>query len=62
MLFELADAPFELLDGRADPNNVFDAAVGTGRYLCAGGLDADGCRANAFAITFAGRIVPTNGS
>ncbi|MDF3149807.1 lytic transglycosylase domain-containing protein, partial [Streptomyces sp. T21Q-yed] len=26
-------------DGRADPNNVFDAALGAGRYLCAGGRD-----------------------
>ncbi|MFG2804704.1 lytic transglycosylase domain-containing protein [Streptomyces massasporeus] len=24
-------------DGRADPNNVFDAALAAGRYLCAGG-------------------------
>jgi hypothetical protein len=26
-------------DGRADPNNVFDAALTAGRYLCAGGMD-----------------------
>ncbi|MEJ2887902.1 lytic transglycosylase domain-containing protein [Actinomycetospora aeridis] len=26
-------------DGTADPNNVHDATVATGRYLCAGGLD-----------------------
>lgn len=26
-------------DGVADPNNVFDAALAAGRYLCAGGLD-----------------------
>jgi membrane-bound lytic murein transglycosylase B len=26
-------------DGVADPNNIFDAALGTGRYLCSGGLD-----------------------
>ncbi|MEU6441753.1 lytic murein transglycosylase [Streptomyces sp. NPDC047046] len=26
-------------DGRADPNNIFDAALGAGRYLCAGGRD-----------------------
>lgn len=26
-------------DGRADPNNVFDAAESAGRYLCAGGRD-----------------------
>ncbi|EFL31727.1 secreted protein [Streptomyces viridochromogenes DSM 40736] len=26
-------------DGRTDPNNVFDAAVAAGRYLCAGGRD-----------------------
>ncbi|MFC3574505.1 lytic transglycosylase domain-containing protein [Streptomyces yaanensis] len=26
-------------DGRADPNNVFDAALAAGRYLCAGGRD-----------------------
>ncbi|GHF72955.1 hypothetical protein GCM10018790_58560 [Kitasatospora xanthocidica] len=26
-------------DGKADPNNVFDAAESAGRYLCAGGRD-----------------------
>ena len=26
-------------DGRADPNNVFDAALGAGKYLCAGAFD-----------------------
>ncbi|QNS08931.1 lytic transglycosylase domain-containing protein [Streptomyces xanthii] len=26
-------------DGRADPNNIFDAALGAGRYLCAGNRD-----------------------
>ncbi|QIS12624.1 lytic transglycosylase domain-containing protein [Nocardia arthritidis] len=26
-------------DGRADPNNVFDAALGAGKYLCSGGSD-----------------------
>ncbi|WP_406496418.1 lytic murein transglycosylase [Streptomyces sp. NBC_01604] len=26
-------------DGRADPDNVFDAALAAGRYLCAGGAD-----------------------
>ncbi|WP_380281840.1 lytic transglycosylase domain-containing protein [Kitasatospora purpeofusca] len=26
-------------DGKADPNNIFDAAEATGRYLCAGGRD-----------------------
>ncbi|WP_234390367.1 lytic transglycosylase domain-containing protein [Streptomyces sp. MMG1533] len=26
-------------DGQADPNNVFDAALAAGRYLCAGGRD-----------------------
>ncbi|MCX5043737.1 lytic murein transglycosylase [Aldersonia sp. NBC_00410] len=26
-------------DGRADPQNLFDAALTTGRYLCDGGLD-----------------------
>jgi membrane-bound lytic murein transglycosylase B len=26
-------------DGRADPDNVFDAALSAGRYLCAGGAD-----------------------
>jgi membrane-bound lytic murein transglycosylase B len=25
--------------GRTDPNNVFDAALAAGRYLCAGGRD-----------------------
>lgn len=26
-------------DGRADPQNLFDAALGTARYLCSGGLN-----------------------
>jgi hypothetical protein len=26
-------------DGVADPNNIYDATVATGRYLCSGGLD-----------------------
>ena len=26
-------------DGVADPHNIFDAALGTGRYLCSGGTD-----------------------
>ncbi|MFI6943467.1 lytic transglycosylase domain-containing protein [Streptomyces sp. NPDC050418] len=26
-------------DGRSDPNNIFDAALGAGRYLCAGSRD-----------------------
>lgn len=26
-------------DGKADPNNIWDAALGAGRYLCAGGRD-----------------------
>ncbi|SFP39213.1 Transglycosylase SLT domain-containing protein [Amycolatopsis arida] len=26
-------------DGVTDPNNIFDAALATGRYLCSGGLD-----------------------
>ncbi|SFW64835.1 lytic transglycosylase domain-containing protein [Amycolatopsis australiensis] len=26
-------------DGRSDPNNIFDAALATGRYLCSGGFD-----------------------
>ncbi|WP_063916362.1 lytic transglycosylase domain-containing protein [Nocardia jinanensis] len=26
-------------DGRADPHNVFDAALGAGKYLCSGGLN-----------------------
>lgn len=26
-------------DGKSDPNNVFDAALGAGKYLCSGGLD-----------------------
>nr|WP_051905097.1 lytic transglycosylase domain-containing protein [Streptomyces bicolor] len=26
-------------DGRMDPNNIFDAALAAGRYLCAGGRD-----------------------
>ncbi|MFF0147948.1 lytic transglycosylase domain-containing protein [Amycolatopsis sulphurea] len=26
-------------DGRSDPNNLFDASLAAGRYLCSGGLD-----------------------
>ncbi|WP_460444202.1 lytic transglycosylase domain-containing protein, partial [Amycolatopsis cihanbeyliensis] len=26
-------------DGVSDPNNIYDATVATGRYLCSGGLD-----------------------
>jgi hypothetical protein len=26
-------------DGKSDPNNIFDAALATGRYLCSGGFD-----------------------
>jgi hypothetical protein len=26
-------------DGESNPNNIFDAALGAGRYLCSGGLD-----------------------
>jgi hypothetical protein len=26
-------------DGESNPNNIFDATLGTGRYLCSGGLD-----------------------
>ncbi|ONF62368.1 lytic transglycosylase domain-containing protein [Amycolatopsis keratiniphila] len=26
-------------DGESNPNNIFDAALGTARYLCSGGLD-----------------------
>lgn len=26
-------------DGESNPNNIFDAALGTGRYLCSGGMD-----------------------
>jgi hypothetical protein len=26
-------------DGKSDPNNIFDAALATGRFLCAGGYD-----------------------
>ncbi|WP_103336928.1 lytic transglycosylase domain-containing protein [Amycolatopsis sp. CA-126428] len=26
-------------DGKSDPNNLFDAALATGRYLCSGGFD-----------------------
>jgi hypothetical protein len=26
-------------DGISNPNNIYDAALGTGRYLCSGGLD-----------------------
>ncbi|WP_425274969.1 lytic murein transglycosylase [Streptomyces monomycini] len=31
-------------DGVKDPNNMFDAALGTARYLCAGDRDREpGC-------------------
>jgi hypothetical protein len=26
-------------DGKSDPNNIYDAALATGRYLCSGGFD-----------------------
>jgi len=26
-------------DGKSDPNNIFDSALATGRYLCSGGFD-----------------------
>ncbi|MGW4826943.1 lytic transglycosylase domain-containing protein [Amycolatopsis japonica] len=38
-------------DGESNPNNIFDAALGTGRYLCSGGLDlskSDQLRAAVF--------------
>lgn len=39
-------------DGRSDPNNVFDAALAAGRYLCAAGRDlatAEGLRRGVLA-------------
>ena len=37
-------------DGRADPNNIFDAAQGAGAYLCAGSADLNGTMGRASAV------------
>ncbi|HMG43470.1 MAG TPA: lytic transglycosylase domain-containing protein [Acidimicrobiales bacterium] len=37
-------------DGRADPNNIFDAAQGAGAYLCAGSADLDSTMGRASAV------------
>ncbi|MFC5287161.1 lytic murein transglycosylase [Actinokineospora guangxiensis] len=37
-------------DGLTDPNNIFDAALGAGKYLCSGGLDLSDPRQMATAI------------
>jgi membrane-bound lytic murein transglycosylase B len=40
-------------DGRADPNNVYDAALAAGDYLCAGGRDlADGDGLNSGLLSY----------
>ena len=38
-------------DGRADPQNIFDASAGAARYLCSGGLDLSSVSGQAPAIT-----------
>ncbi|MFC7612939.1 lytic transglycosylase domain-containing protein [Actinokineospora soli] len=37
-------------DGQTDPNNIFDAAVGAGKYLCSGGLDLSDGQQRAVAV------------
>jgi hypothetical protein len=37
-------------DGGKDPNNIFDAALGAARYLCAGGADLRAPEARAAAV------------
>jgi hypothetical protein len=37
-------------DGRRDPNNIFDAAYGAARYLCAGNADLRNAEARAGAV------------
>jgi hypothetical protein len=40
-------------DGIADPNNVYDAALSAGRYLCSGGLDvADPAQARTAVLRY----------
>ncbi|MGQ0840784.1 lytic transglycosylase domain-containing protein [Actinokineospora sp.] len=37
-------------DGQTDPNNIYDATVGAGKYLCSGGLDMANPQARATAV------------
>ncbi|MQA10065.1 MAG: hypothetical protein GEU98_16220 [Pseudonocardiaceae bacterium] len=37
-------------DGSSDPNNIYDATLGAGRYLCAGGLDTSDPAQRAAAV------------
>ncbi|WP_051385712.1 lytic transglycosylase domain-containing protein [Actinokineospora inagensis] len=37
-------------DGQTDPNNVFDAALGSAKYLCSGGLDVSNPQQRAAAV------------
>ncbi|WP_414939830.1 lytic transglycosylase domain-containing protein [Amycolatopsis sp. cmx-11-51] len=49
-------------DGESNPNNIFDAALGTGRYLCSGGLDLskpDQLRAAVFRYNHSDTYVNT---
>jgi transglycosylase-like protein with SLT domain len=49
-------------DGESNPNNIFDAALGTGRYLCSGGLDVtspDQLRAAIFRYNHSDTYVNT---
>ncbi|MEV4434045.1 lytic murein transglycosylase [Streptomyces sp. NPDC049585] len=40
-------------DGKLDPNNIFDAAAGTARYLCAGGKDlSDGAQLDKAILSY----------
>ncbi len=37
-------------DGQTDPNNVYDATVGAGKYLCSGGMDLSNPQQRATAV------------
>ncbi|SDD02952.1 lytic transglycosylase domain-containing protein [Actinokineospora iranica] len=37
-------------DGKTDPNNVYDATLGAGKYLCSGGMDLSNPQQRATAV------------
>ncbi|MBM7771834.1 hypothetical protein JOD54_002038 [Actinokineospora baliensis] len=37
-------------DGQTDPNNIYDATLGAGKYLCSGGLDMANAQQRATAV------------
>ncbi|GAA2970610.1 lytic transglycosylase domain-containing protein [Actinokineospora diospyrosa] len=37
-------------DGQTDPNNIYDATLGAGKYLCSGGLDLANAQHRATAV------------